>query len=148
MIFVINYDLRQATMEDKEFVYSLKKLVLKDYIDEIWGWDEDYQRKDFEVYYNPVNNKIITWNNSGIGILETTEDSDEIHIIEIAILQEYQGTGIGTNVLKQIIDNSKARDKRVKIVCFRINVEAKKLYLKLGFKVVEETKTHYILELK
>lgn len=148
MIFVINYDLRQATMEDKEFVYSLKKLVLKDYIDEIWGWDEDYQRKDFEVYYNPVNNKIITWNNSGIGILETTEDSDEIHIIEIAILQEYQGTGIGTNVLKQIIDNSKARDKRVKIGCFRINVEAKKLYLKLGFKVVEETKTHYILELK
>lgn len=144
---MINYDLRQATMEDKEFVYNLKKLVLKDYIDEIWGWDEDYQRKDFEVCYNPANNKIITCNNSDIGIVEASKDSDEIHIIEIAILPEYQGMGIGTKVLKQIIDNSKARDKRVKIGCFKINIEAKKLYLKLGFKVVEETKTHYILQL-
>lgn len=111
---LINYDLRQSTMEDKEFIYNLKKLVLKEYIDEIWGWDEEYQRKDFEMYYNPVNNKIITCNNSDIGILETSEDNDEIHIIEIAILPEYQGNSIGTNVLKQIIDNSKATDKRVK----------------------------------
>lgn len=144
---LINYDLRQSTMEDKEFIYNLKKLVLKEYIDEIWGWDEEYQRKDFEMYYNPVNNKIITCNNSDIGILETSEDNDEIHIIEIAILPEYQGNSIGTNVLKQIIDNSKATDKRVKIGCFKINREAKKLYIKLGFKQIEETRTHYILEL-
>lgn len=144
---LINYDLRQSTMEDKEFIYNLKKLVLKEYIDEIWGWDEEYQRKDFEMYYNPVNNKIITCNNSDIGILETSEDNDEIHIIEIAILPEYQGNSIGTNVLKQIIDNSKATDKRVKIGCFKINREAKKLYIKLGFKQIEETLTHYILEL-
>lgn len=144
---LINYDLRQSTMEDKEFIYNLKKLVLKDYIDEIWGWDEEYQRKDFEMYYNPVNNKIITCNNSDIGILETSEDNDEIHIIEIAILPEYQGNSIGTNVLKQIIDNSKATDKRVKIGCFKINREAKKLYIKLGFKQIEETLTHYILQL-
>lgn len=134
-------------MEDKEFIYNLKKLVLKEYIDEIWGWDEEYQRKDFEMYYNPVNNKIITCNNSDIGILETSEDNDEIHIIEIAILPEYQGNSIGTSVLKQIIDNSKATDKRVKIGCFKINREAKKLYIKLGFKQIEETLTHYILEL-
>lgn len=144
---LINYDLRQSTMEDKEFIYNLKKLVLKEYIDEIWGWDEEYQRKDFEMYYNPVNNKIITCNNSDIGILETSEDNDEIHIIEIAILPEYQGNSIGTNVLKQIIDNSKATDKRVKIGCFKINREAKKLYIKLGFKQIEETLTHYILQL-
>lgn len=144
---LINYDLRQSTMEDKEFIYNLKKLVLKEYIDEIWGWDEEYQRKDFEMYYNPVNNKIITCNNSDIGILETSEDNDEIHIIEIAILPEYQGNSIGTNVLKQIIDNSKATDKRVKIGCFKINREDKKLYIKLGFKQIEETRTHYILEL-
>ena len=35
---------RPATHKDSEFLYNLKKITLKEYIEQVWGWDEKFQR--------------------------------------------------------------------------------------------------------
>lgn len=141
-----NYLLRAATMEDYNFIYHVKKVTLKKHIDRIWGWDEEYQQNDFRECFNPQNNKVIIYDNENIGVLEISYGGNIIHIVELEILPKYQGKGIGGAIIKDIIKNAHSTGKNVKIGCFKINIDAKGLYERLGFKVIEETETHYILK--
>jgi len=142
----INYLLKSAAMDHYDFIYYVKKLTLKEHIEKIWGWDEEYQQNDFRQCFIPQKNKIIVYDNEEIGYVETNEEDNIVHIVELEILPEYQGKGIGSSIIKDIIEYTDASQKRVRIGCFKINRGAKRLYESLGFKVIEETETHYILE--
>ena len=41
---------RPYTPADYEFVYALKKLCYHDYVEALWGWNEDDQRRRFAVF--------------------------------------------------------------------------------------------------
>jgi len=142
----INYLLKPATMEHYGFIYHIRKVTLEEYIEKIWGWDEEYQQSDFRECFIPEKNKIIVYDNEEIGYLETSEEDNIVYIVELEILPEYQGKGIGSSIIKDIIEYGGASQKKVNIGCFKINRGAKRLYESLGFKVIEETETHYILE--
>ena len=43
-----DYSIRSATRDDHDRIYALKAEDVRPYVERIWGWDEDYQRKDFE----------------------------------------------------------------------------------------------------
>ena len=36
--------LRTADPGDKEFAYQVKKAAFREYVEQVWGWDEDEQR--------------------------------------------------------------------------------------------------------
>jgi len=141
-----NYLLRKATLEDYDFIYGVKKRTLRNHIEKIWGWDEEYQKKDFSENFIPSRNNIILVNDVNIGILEVAEEDKITYITELEILPEFQGKGIGSAVIKDILKDGKEKGKKVKIGCFKINEGAKSLYLRLGLKIVDETKTHFIFE--
>ncbi|SDY46836.1 Acetyltransferase (GNAT) family protein [Proteiniborus ethanoligenes] len=141
-----NYLLKKATLEDYDFIYGVKKRTLRSHIEKIWGWDEEYQKKDFSENFIPSRNNIILVNDINIGVLEVAEEDKIIHITELEILPEFQGKGIGSEVIKDILKDGKEKGKKVKIGCFKINEGAKSLYLRLGFKILDETETHFIFE--
>jgi len=142
----INYLLKPAAMGHYDFIYHVKKLTLKEHIEKIWGWDEEYQQNDFRECFIPEKNKIIVSENEDIGYLEINEEDNIVYIVELEILPEYQGRGIGSSIISDIVEYAGASQKRVRIGCFKINRGAKRVYERLGFKVIEETETHYILE--
>ena len=142
----INYLLKSATVDHYDFIYNVKKITLKEHIERIWGWDEEYQQNDFRQCFIPQKNNIIVYDNEEIGYLETNEEDNILHIVELEILPKFQGEGIGSSIIKDIIEYADASEKKVSIGCFKINTGAKRLYERLGFKVLEETETHYILE--
>ncbi|NLX62755.1 MAG: hypothetical protein GXZ06_09720, partial [Tissierellia bacterium] len=45
--------------KDKNFIYNLKKTSIFHYADKTWGWDEEYQIKDFENDFNTTDLKIV-----------------------------------------------------------------------------------------
>lgn len=59
----------------------------------------------------------------------------EFHLLNIALLPEYRGRGVGSELLQRLINE--ARDKKTRI---RINIEqanrARKLYERFGFKTL------------
>ena len=44
----MNYQIRSATPDDHDFIYALKTESVRPYVEKIWGWDEAFQREDFD----------------------------------------------------------------------------------------------------
>ena len=141
------YELREVTQQDYNFIYHVKTTTLKPHIELVWGWDEEVQTKYLEESFGLETQLIITYEQEEIGILELNELEKRIEVVELEILPEYQRKGIGTKILQDIIEEYKGKGKHVGIGCFKINRDAKRLYERLGFIMIKETETHYVLEL-
>lgn len=128
----------------KEFVYQTKKNAYKQYVEANWGpWNEDDQRRYFEHFIETVADDawIIQMNGKDIGFYNglTLEDGS-YEIRNICIIPEYQGKGIGTQVLKDIMELHKGQDLHIQY--FKQNPVGK-LYERLGFQPNGETEFHY-----
>ena len=140
----MNTNLIKYTDEFYEFVYEVKKNAYIKYVEQIWGpWNEEDQRKYFDNFINTYkdNSYIIELNGEHIGFYndELLEDNT-YEIGNICIIPKYQGKGIGTQLLKEII--SKNKDKDIKIPYFKQNPVGE-LYKRLGFIPNGETNYHY-----
>lgn len=136
--------LRKYTINDYQFVYEVKRNAYKKYVEECWGeWDEETQQKYFENFINQVkdNAYIIQCDNKDIGFYngESLENGN-YEIGNICIIPEYQGKGIGTKILKNILE--KYSDTNIEIQYFKQNPVGN-LYERLGFKKSGETEFHY-----
>lgn len=140
------YNLRKAEETDIDFMLELKRVTLKVYIDQIWGWEEEYQKNDTLECFNSGNTKIISVNEMSIGIVETNTVENTFHIVELEILPEYQGKGIGSAIISEIIETEKSKCREIEIGCFKINMSAIKLYKRMGFRIYNETDTHYLMK--
>jgi len=143
----MEYFLRNVCINDKQFVYETKKASIKKYIAMIWGWNEEHQSNLFEEDFILLNNfKIICSANEEIGYLETYENDTLINITEIHIHADFQGKGFGSKIIRDIVHQAKNKNKKVTVGSFKENKGAVKLYTTLGFKIVNETDTHFLFE--
>ena len=139
---MINY--RQATNSDFELTFQIKSDSIKPYIEKIWGWNYelqlDFHKKDFK----PAQIQIIL-DESGqeIGLLNKVETDQSIHLLNLLIRDTAQGKGIGTNILKDMILQSRLTNRKIELQVFKINDGARRLYQKLGFSIIAETEFHY-----
>jgi ribosomal protein S18 acetylase RimI-like enzyme len=70
------------------------------------------------------------------GRLWLNESAAEITIVDIAILPEYQGGGLGTSVLGRIVSDAAHAGKTIRLRVDRMNFRAARLYRRLGFEAV------------
>ena len=134
------------TDEDYEFVYKVKKNAYKKYVEECWGeWDEETQRQLFKRFIEKVKNNtfIIVCKDKKIGFYNGEFiDNGHYEIGNICIVPEYQGKGIGTKTLKDILKKYKSYD--IEIQYFKQNPVGK-LYKKLGFIPDKEKEFHFTM---
>lgn len=95
-------------------------------------WRENYSGASFDV--------IVVDGQPG-GRLYLHRGDTEIRIVDIALLPEHRGKGIGTRLLRDVI----AEGKRVTIHVERMN-PALRLYERLGFEVAEDKGVYLFLE--
>lgn len=104
---------------------------------------EENQQEYFKKFINQVKDDayIIQLNGKDIGFYngETLEDGS-YEIGNICIIPEYQGMGIGTRILKDIMELHKEQDLHIQY--FKQNPVGN-LYEKLGFILNGETEFHY-----
>lgn len=134
----MNYTLRKATQTDSLFFYEVKKIVLRKYIEDIWGWDETFQIKFHQENYHPDLSYVIKIGNNNAGTVEIREDKERIFICSLYLLPSYQGKGLGGAIVQNCIQQAQKEDKVVELEVLKSNTGAKRLYERLGFKVVEE----------
>lgn len=142
----MNYVLRDSNENDIEFILNLRRKTIKPYVEAIWGWDETFQTKDFLENFQPELNKIVTYGGHDIGVLERYESEFVVNISEIHIEPAYQGKGIGSSILKTVIEQAREMNKTVKLGAFKKNHGAIKLYEQLGLHQTGETETHVLME--
>ena len=146
---MIQYKLRPYTKADYEFVYQVKKDAYKAYVAKFWGaWDEEKQRAFFVDFMEKIQHSlsIIECAGKPVGIYHGDMiDQNTYEIGNIIIVPEYQKKGIGKDILLNVINTHSKFKMRLQV--FKGN-SAIELYKKLGFTTVDETQTHYIMELK
>jgi len=119
----------------KEFTYQVKKAAEGEYITLMFGWDEDVQRGFHAKAWQEQKPDIITYDGRPIGTIATIESEGCIEIGQFFILPEYQNRGIGTHLLKSILDRADGLGKNITL-CFLKNNPVKSLYIRNGFRLV------------
>ncbi|MCB8966775.1 MAG: GNAT family N-acetyltransferase [Ardenticatenaceae bacterium] len=137
------YTLRQAVAADYEFLYHLHVATMRPYIEATWGWVETWQREHFERKWEPTRNRIIQVNGIDAGVLVTEWHPDEFYLALIEILPVYQGRGVGTAVIHDLIQQAAEQHLPLSLHVLKSNTPARHLYERLGFHIVAEEDVRY-----
>ncbi|HKK74359.1 MAG TPA: GNAT family N-acetyltransferase [Saprospiraceae bacterium] len=104
-----------------------------------------FQHAHYMEQYRDADFMVIMQRETQIGRLYKDYRSDEIRIIDIALLPEYRGKGIGSQIMQGVLAEAKKKDLAVRIHVERNN-PAMKLYDGLGFKKIGDTGVYYFME--
>ncbi len=129
---------RETTDEDFDFVFNLNKINMQKYVEEIRGWDDDYEREDMKKKFTPGMDKVVQVDGKDAGILRVLETDESIRLDHVELLPEFQGQGIGSKIIKDLI----IKNKPISLQVLKRN-PAVELYKKLGFEIVGETDLKY-----
>jgi len=146
--------LREAGADDREFLYRVYASTREEEL-AIVGWDaeqvESFLRMQFEAqdrfyreHYEGTSFAVIECDGEPAGRLYLARWPDEIRIMDIALLPEYRGRGIGTVLLTEVIGEAERGGKRVSIHVEHNN-PARRLYARLGFREVEDRGVYLFL---
>ena len=69
---------------------------------------------------------------------------EELRIVDIALLPRFRGRGVGTTLLRQLMDEADAAGKPISIHV-EVNNPARSLYDRLGFEVAEDRGVYVFL---
>ncbi len=138
--------LRPGTSEDQEFLYNLKKITLKEYVLQVWGWDEDFQRSRHNETVDPNTHEIIQFSEEDIGCIKIEVRPETLFLSVIGILPSHQNQGIGTKLISDLITRGQQEEKNIELQVLKVNRKAHRLYQNLGFVDSGETDTHFLME--
>jgi len=137
---------RSATAADFDFLFALHEASMRLYVEETFGpWDEEFQRAYFQDHFFPSEVNIILLDGQMVGMLRVQERTEETFLAAIEILPGWQRRGIGTRVIRALVNDASARGKPVALMVLKTNIAARSLYQRLGFGITGENVTHYIL---
>jgi ribosomal protein S18 acetylase RimI-like enzyme len=102
-----------------------------------------FQRKYYLEHYGGAAFDIVMVDGHPAGRLYVYRGSGEIRIIDIALLPEYRGRGIGGGLLAGILEEARERQLLVSIHVERNN-PAMRLYRRLGFQFAGEQGPVYL----
>ena len=138
---------RKASSTDEDFVRRTHHAAYYGVVTRQFGsFDEKIQDGYFAQSWKPEHHEILL-DEAGreVGYCSIERLHDHIRIHELVIAPEFQGQGIGTKVLQEVQEESRAKKIPVTLQVLREN-EAQHLYRKVGFKDIGETDTHIQME--
>jgi ribosomal protein S18 acetylase RimI-like enzyme len=85
---------------------------------------------------------VVETNGHAAGMIEIDRRPDAIVISNIQILPDRQRSGIGTAVIRMVVEEAATSRLPVTLQVLEVNPRARKLYERLGFRVVASTPPH------
>ncbi len=95
------------------------------------------QTAHYNAHYTNADRRIILLGDRAIGRIYVSRSDVEIRLIDIALLPDDRGLGIGTMLVQQLIAEARAAHKPIILYVERFN-RALRLYQRLGFHIVED----------
>lgn len=149
------FALRPAEIEDEAFLFELYASTREEEIS-AWGWDEAQkqaflglqfrgQQQHYRLAYEGADHHIIMIDSQSAGRLMVLRTEKEIRLVDISLLFEHQGKGIGTVLIRDLQREASESGKPVRLHVERFN-RAARFYERLGFVVIEDRGTHFFME--
>jgi len=141
-----NLTLRKARPEDSEFAYCVKRVAFEEYVEKVWGWDENEQQKLHEQRFKAQDFRIINLAGTDIGIMAMVKEPDCMRLNQLFLLPEHQGKGIGHKCMLMIMEEAHQLGLPVRLRVLKVNPRASAFFKRLGFTRTGETDTHHLME--
>jgi len=140
--------LRARQDEDEEFLVALYAGTRAEELSQVeWGegqqylfvkWQFDLQRREYETRFPDAEYNLIFVDDQPAGRIWIGRDKEQIRLLDIALLPEFQNRGVGTLLLRRLIDEARAAGKPLRHMIFVLNNDAHRFYERLGFVVIED----------
>lgn len=152
----INISLRPVRDEDKEFLCEVYCSTRRDEV-ATFGWDaaqaDAFLRMQFTMQQGAYNVQspnaeysVILLSETPSGRMIVNRTSSAMTLIDVTVLPQFRGIGIGTYLIKRLQDEAAASEKPLILHVDKGNQSAMKLYEKLGFRVKSEAALAYEME--
>ncbi|GAA4851802.1 GNAT family N-acetyltransferase [Paenibacillus vulneris] len=129
--------LHQSQNSDVETIANLRAIVLRDDLTRLGRFNEEKVRQRFRDAFDPVHTWIINADSSFIGCIAFKPILDGYLLEHFYIHPDYQGKGIGSQVLVYLLKQDYVIGKRVTLNVLQ-GSPAQRLYERFGFKVDSE----------
>lgn len=147
--------LRPARAEDRDFLLRVYGSTREEEL-RLVDWEAEekaaFVQQQFEAqdsyyreHYDPATFDVIEVDAEPAGRLYVARWEDEIRIIDVALLPEHRGRGVGTALLRALLEEAAEAGKRLSIHV-ELNNPARRLYERLGFAPVEERGVYLLME--
>ena len=141
--------------EDREFLARLYASTREEEL-AVTPWTEEqkaaFLRQQFEAQhafyterFTDAEFSVVLLDGEPAGRLYVDRREDEIRLIDIALLPEHRGHGIGGELMRDLLKEGEEKGLPVRIHVERFN-PALRLYERLGFRHVEEQGPYYLME--
>lgn len=138
------YKLRPATMRESAFLYDLRAMTMKAQVEQIPGWSPE-MREAYYLDFDPKVHQIIVIDGKNAGAVSVIDRGTEVYISNLHLLPEYQGRGLGTRILGDLMRQAASQGVPLTAQAFKRNTASLKMLERLGYVVTGETDLRYQL---
>ena len=135
----------KAEESDKNFLIGLRKSTMIEHLEKAGIYLSEEQHIS-RVNFKYENTYLIYTSNQKVGMLKYIENENSIEILQLQIIPDYQGLGIGKRIINQVTDICKISNKILTLKVLKEN-PAKHLYQNIGFTIVGEDQHEFFMEL-
>lgn len=140
------FTLRAITEADYAWLWELKRLTMRPYVELTWGaWDDAAQERFFRQNFSPKTVQIVCVDGRDAGLLNVEREPSALFLANIQIHPAFQNRGLGTAVVRTLVDSADALKLPVRLQVLKVNTRARELYQRLGFITYAETLTHFLM---
>ena len=140
--------LRPVTDADQEFLIGVYAGTRADELAQV-NWDDSQkdafirwqyamQKQEYDARYPDARYNVILVDGVPAGRIWIGADDTQIRLLDIAIIPEFQNRGVGTHLLRQLMDEARRDNKPLRHMVFMLNENASRFYVRLGFKTIED----------
>lgn len=112
-------------------------------------WQFENQHQHYQQYYPDCEFLVVEKDAIGrrepIGRLYVDRWTDQIRLVDIALLPEHRGAGLGGRILRMLLEEGRQRSMPVTIHV-EYNNPALSLYKRLGFRHVDSNGIYYLMK--
>jgi ribosomal protein S18 acetylase RimI-like enzyme len=147
--------LRLASPDDEPFLFEL---YCSTRIEEMaaWGLDQSQQKtflelqftareRHYDIAFSGADHRIILGDARPAGRMVVYRAEREIRLVDIALLPEHRGGGIGASLIQALLEEASSTGKSVTLHVDKSN-RAALLYERLGFTVIGDTGGSFKME--
>lgn len=111
-------------------------------------WQFDLQRREYDARFPDAEYNVILIDNQPAGRIWIGRTDEQIRLLDIALLPQFQNRGVGTVLIRNLIDEAKVTGKRLRHMVFVLNNDAHRFYERLGFVVIDDLGGYKHMEFK
>jgi len=133
--------LYESTREEEMKQFPFDELRKKDFLDQQFA----AQYQHYQLHYPTCERNIIMHGDEPIGRLWIDEWKDQIRLVDIALMEGWRGSGIGSALVRDVLARGAKAGKPVTIHVETFN-PAMRMYQRMGFEHVDTNGVYHLMK--